>query len=54
MCDHDDSFDGPDWMDIALAGSLAAEMADDERERERIRKEMEEERDEDDEDQADP
>ena len=38
MCD----FDGPDWMDIALAGALAEEMAEEERERERLRKEVEE------------
>ena len=36
MCD----FDGPDWMDIGLAGSLAEEMAEAEKERERLRKEM--------------
>jgi hypothetical protein len=37
MCD----FDGPDWMDIAIAGSLAEEMAEEERERERLRREVE-------------
>ena len=38
MCDHD----GPDWMDIALAGALAEEMAEAEKERERMRKELSE------------
>ena len=37
MCD----FDGPDWMDIALAGALAEEMAEAEKEQERLRKEVE-------------
>ena len=37
MCDHD----GPDWMEIAIAGALAEEMAEEEKERERIRREME-------------
>lgn len=31
MCD----FDGPDWMDLALAGALAEEMAEEEKELER-------------------
>jgi hypothetical protein len=47
MCDHDDSFEGPDWMDIALAGSLASEMAEERKECERFRKEMEEEQEKD-------
>ena len=47
MCEHD----GLDWEDIALAGALAEEMAEEEKERERIRKELEEaEKDEDDDD----
>jgi hypothetical protein len=43
MCD----FDGPDWMDIALAGALAEEMAEEEKERERLRKEVESEQEKD-------
>jgi hypothetical protein len=39
MCDHD----GLDWEDIALAGALAEEMAEERKECERIRKEKEEE-----------
>jgi hypothetical protein len=46
MCD----FDGPDWMDIALAGALAEEIADEEKERERLRKELEEEQEKEEED----
>ena len=46
MCD----FNGPDWMDIALAGALAERWPRSERERERIRKEMEEEQEKGDED----
>jgi hypothetical protein len=42
MCD----FDGPDWMDIALAGSLAEEITEEARERRKaewlIKKENEE------------
>jgi len=38
MCDHED--EGLDWEDIALAGALAVEMAEDEREKERLRKKM--------------
>jgi hypothetical protein len=53
MCDHDDSFDGPDWMDIALAGALAEEMADEERERLKAQKEVEEEQENDEEDEDD-
>ena len=49
MCD----FDGPDWRDIALAGALAEEMAEEERERERLRKEMGEGEDDDKEKQID-
>ena len=33
MWDHEDSFDGFDWEDIALAGALAEEMAAEVRER---------------------
>ena len=40
MCDHDDGFDGFDWLDIALAGALAEEIAEEEKERERLRKKM--------------
>jgi len=47
MGDHDDGFDGPDWMDIALAGALAEEMAEEERERLKIQKEMETEEEDD-------
>ena len=43
MCD----FDGLDWMDIALAGALAEEMAEEEKERERLRKEVESEQEKD-------
>ena len=43
MCD----FDGPDWIDIGLAGSLAEEMAEEEKERERSRKEVEPEQEKD-------
>ena len=43
MCD----FDGPDWMDIALAGALAEEMAVEEKERERLRSEVESEQEKD-------
>ena len=48
MCD----FDGPDWMDIALAGALAEEIAATEREAEQIRREIEKEQDENEEDEA--
>lgn len=47
MCDHDDGFDGLDWMDIALAGALADEMAEEELEREWLRREIEKEEDDD-------
>jgi hypothetical protein len=50
MCDHDDSFDGLDWEDIALIGALSESLAEEEKERERIRREMEEEQDRDEED----
>jgi hypothetical protein len=46
MCD----FDGPDWMDIALAGALAEEMAEEQKELERLRRDMEPENDEKDSD----
>jgi hypothetical protein len=46
MCDHD----GPDWMDIALAGALAEEMAEAERERQLVRRQVEPELDEGEED----
>jgi hypothetical protein len=48
MCD----FDGPDWMDIALAGALAEEITDEENERERLRKEVESEQEKDDADKC--
>jgi len=41
MCDHDDGYDGLDWEDIALAGALAEEMAEEERERLKAQKEVE-------------
>jgi len=40
MCDF-----FPDWDDIALAGALSEEMADEERERRRIEAEFEEDED---------
>jgi hypothetical protein len=46
MCDHN----GPDWMDIALAGALAEEIAEAEKKQERLRKEVEPEQDKDEED----
>jgi hypothetical protein len=46
MCD----FDGPDWMDIALAGALAEGMAEEQKELERLRRDMEPENDEKDSD----
>jgi hypothetical protein len=46
MCD----FDGPDWMDIVIAGALAEEMSEKEKERERLRKEVEPEQEKDEED----
>jgi hypothetical protein len=49
MCDHD----GPDWMDIGLAGALAEEMAEEEKERERLRKELIENEDDVNEDKED-
>jgi hypothetical protein len=42
MCDHNDGFDGLDWQDIALAGALAEEMAEEEKECERLRKDLSE------------
>jgi hypothetical protein len=52
MCNHD--HDGPDWMDIGLAGALAEEMAEEEKERERIRKEMEKDLEQDGKEDDDP
>ncbi|MCU0613446.1 MAG: hypothetical protein MUD09_00020 [Desulfobacterales bacterium] len=49
MCDHD----GPDWMDIALAGALAEEIADEEREIERLRIKLTEKENDVDEDKED-
>jgi hypothetical protein len=46
MCD----FDGLDWMDIALIGSLSESLAEERKECERIRKEMEEDLEKDTED----
>jgi hypothetical protein len=46
MCD----FDGLDWMDIALAGALAEQMAKEQKELEQLRREMEPENDEKDSD----
>ena len=40
MCD--DFFDDFDWMDLALAGSMAEEMSEEERERIRLEREVEE------------
>jgi hypothetical protein len=45
MCDYD----GLDWEDIALAGALAEEIADEERERLKAQKEVEGEQEEEDE-----
>ncbi len=53
MCDYDNSFDGPDWLDIALAGALAEEIAEAERERLKAQKEIEQEQDEGEVDQTD-
>ena len=39
----DDFFDDFGWEDLALAGSLAETMADEEKERLRVEREMEEE-----------
>lgn len=41
MCDHDDGFDGIDWMEIAWAGLLAEQMAEEERERQLLLKNLE-------------
>jgi hypothetical protein len=49
MCDHDDGFDGPDWMDIAIAGALVEEMAKEEKERQQHMKMVQEENDPDEE-----
>jgi hypothetical protein len=46
MCDHY----GLDWEDIAFAGALSKEMAEEELERERGRKEVEEQEQEKDQD----
>jgi len=46
MCNHENGFEGFDWEDIAMAGALVEELAEDEKKIERIRKEIEEEQDE--------
>ena len=46
MCD--DFFDDFGWEDMALAGSLSEEMAEEEKERRRIEREMEKEQEESD------
>ena len=52
MCDYDNGFDGLDWKDMALIGSLAEFLAEKRKECERLRKdvETEQEKDEDDSD----
>jgi len=50
MGDHDDGFDGFDWMDIAWANVLAEQMSEEQKELERLRREMEPENDEKDSD----
>ena len=50
MCDHD----GPDWLDIALAGALAEEIAEERKKCERIKREMEEDQETDDAEEDDP
>ena len=44
MCDLFDDF-FPDWDDIALAGALSEEMADEERERRRLENELDQDDD---------
>jgi hypothetical protein len=54
MCDHDDGFDGLDWQDLALIGSLTEFLAEERKECEQIRKEVEQEQEKDEEDIDDP
>ena len=41
MSDHD--YDGLDWEDIALAGALAEQMAEEQKELERLKRQFQEE-----------
>jgi hypothetical protein len=48
MCNHDDSFDGFDWMDIALIAALSECLAEEQKEMERLKRELSKEDENDD------